>query len=96
MCEEACSSHSQSTLDGYVKHHEKYLPHDVRQMQLNSALVLNVANDLVPFSVLESSYFHDLMLSADPRYHIPTRKQLVNKLLQDNCNEVECSVKAQL
>ncbi|XP_047500826.1 uncharacterized protein LOC125046871 [Penaeus chinensis] len=94
------SNYSQSTLDGFVKHPKKYSPHDVRQNQLNNALVLFVANDLVPFSAVESFKFPwsdaTMMLSADPRHQIPTRKHLVNKLLQDKFTEVRCSVKAQL
>ncbi|XP_037776138.1 uncharacterized protein LOC119573152 [Penaeus monodon] len=71
-------------LDGFVKNPKKY-PHH----KSNSSMYLSffVAKDLVPFSVVESSYFHELMLSVDPRYQITTRKHLVNKLLQDMYTE---------
>ena len=79
-----------------VSHPKKYGAHDSRQKQLDDALVLYVACDLVPFSVVESPYFNGLLKSADPRYQMPTRKHLVNKLLQDKVSQVKEDVKRNL
>lgn len=70
--------------------------HDRRQQNLNDALVLFVSCDLIPFSVVDSPYFRRLLEAANPSYQVPTRKYLVNKLLQEKYDEVKANIKSRL
>ena len=60
------------------------------------ALVLHVACDLVPFCKLESPHFRSFVSALDQRYQVPSRKHLVNTLLQEEATRVHSDVMQQL
>lgn len=67
---------TQHTLDSFVNTPKKYRPSDPKQKQMTDSLVLLVACELLPFSLVESAYFKDLLSVAEPRFQIPSRKHL--------------------
>ncbi len=81
-------------MTGFVAGSKKYSPTDLRQQ--TNALLLYIANDLVPFSAVDSAYFKGLLESADPRYQMPCRKTLTSKLLQEKCAEIRSDTIKQL
>ncbi|XP_066990485.1 E3 SUMO-protein ligase ZBED1-like [Macrobrachium rosenbergii] len=89
---------SQSTIEDFitVSDPKKYGAHDARQKQQDNALVLIVACNLVPFSVVESPYFNGLLNSADPCYQMPTHKHLSQQIAtrQILTGEGKCSKKS--
>lgn len=84
------------TLDGIVTAPRKYSMQDRRQQKLNDVLVMFISCDLIPFSVVDSPYFRSLLQTANPCYQVPTRKYLVNTLLQEKYNEVRDKVNVAL
>ena len=86
----------QMTMTDFLAPPKKYTPHDPRQQQLTDALVMYIACDLVPFSVVDSSHFKRLMEVADSRYQLPSRKHLVGKLLVEKCSSLQSTVKSSL
>ena len=92
----AATGTTQATLDGIFTPPKKYSAFDRRQQNLNDALVLFVSCDLIPFSVVDSPYFRGLLEAANPSYQVPTRKHLVNRLLQEKHNEVRMNIKSRL
>lgn len=51
----------QLKLHSFVSNAKKYTDYDPRQQQLTESLVLFVACDLIPFSVVDSPYFQALL-----------------------------------
>ena len=54
---------------------------DSRQVPLTDCVVTFVAHDLQPLSVVESDAFQDLLYTAEPEFHMPSRKRLSYTLL---------------
>lgn len=86
----------QGSIDKFVMAPKKYGPADRRQQQITDALVMFVAGDLIPFSVVDSPYFRSLLSTADPRFQMPSRKHLVSKLLREKCASLQADVKQRL
>ena len=63
---------------------------------ITDALLLNIAGDLAPLSVLDSPYLRNMMKKAKPRYQVPSRKPLSSKLLNEKAEEIRNEVKDQL
>ena len=66
----------QSSIDDYVETKPKYSQNDQRQIQLTDALVLFIAGDLMPLSVVESTNFRNLCEQLNPRFQVPSRSHL--------------------
>lgn len=79
-----------------IENKTKFSKTDCRQKEITDALLLHIAGDMAPLSVVESPYFRNLMNKAEPRYQIPSRKQLSNKLLHEKSTEIQYIVKEQL
>lgn len=61
----------------------KYGANDFTQKKATDALVLYIAEDLLPLSTVESSSFKRFVHTLDSKYQIPTRKTLKNSLIAD-------------
>ena len=71
----------QTTLTPIFSPPKKYTSTDPRQVELTNATVNFIPGDLFPLSIVDSSRFQKLMLKAEPRYQIPSRKHLSSQLL---------------
>ena len=62
---------------------KKYGAKDPRQvtLTLTKTLVMFVARDLLPLSIVDGQGFQELVHSLDPKYQIPSRKHLSRMLL---------------
>lgn len=74
----------------------KFSKEDPRQIEITNALLLYIAGDLAPLSVVDSPFFRNLMKKSEPRYQIPSRKYLSSKLLLEKSTEIVNGVKEQL
>ena len=80
----------------FARPESKYSSTDRRQVQITDALVLYIASDLVPLSVVESEYFSNLMKILDSRYQLPSRKHLSTKHLEEKSTSVQANLKGSL
>ena len=80
----------------FARPESKYSSTDRRQVQITDALVLYIASDLVPLSVVESEYFSNLMKILDSRYQLPSRKHLSTKRLEEKSTSVQANLKGSL
>ncbi|XP_063430349.1 E3 SUMO-protein ligase ZBED1-like [Mytilus trossulus] len=74
----------QPTLTQCIKKSVKYSPSDPKQLEMTNALIMFIAGDLLPLSIVESEEFKNLMEKADTKYQVPSRKHLSSKLLHEN------------
>lgn len=63
----------------------KYSLNDPRQIQINEALTMFIAGDLISLSVVESKNFKNLLEKLNPKYQVPSRKTLTTKLINEKC-----------
>lgn len=69
---------------------------DPRQTQINEALTMFIAGDLISLSVVESQNFKNLLEKLNPKYQVPSRKTLTNKLIHEKCSEMRNNIKHKL
>lgn len=74
----------------------KYSLNDPRQIQINEALTLFIAGDLISLSVVESQNFKNLIEKLNPKYQVPSRKTLTTKLIHEKCSEMRNDIKHKL
>ncbi|CAG8811315.1 1860_t:CDS:1, partial [Dentiscutata erythropus] len=55
---------------------------------INNALIKAFVVCVIPFSVIENSFFIDLLQSLCPSYQPPSRKVLANKLLNQEHSKI--------
>ena len=67
---------------------KKYASNNRRQNEITDALLMFIAGNLQPLSVVDNSDFHDLIALLDPKYTIPSRKQLTSKYLHQKSVDV--------
>ena len=75
---------------------QKYPTNDHRQTTITDSLVLFVAGDLLPLSVVESKYFRNLMEKANSKYQVPSRKHLTSKLIHEKVSNLKESIISEL
>ena len=68
----------------------KYGRSHVRQRHATDALVLLIAKDMLPLSLVESSTFKTFVSTLDPRYTLPSRKHLSTKLIKEKHEVIHC------
>lgn len=74
----------------------KYNAADPKQKQGLDSLIMFVAGDLLPLSIVESKHFLKLTHDLDPKFQVPSRKHLSTKLLQEKAREIQSLLKEQL
>ncbi|XP_063400303.1 E3 SUMO-protein ligase ZBED1-like [Mytilus trossulus] len=79
----------QPTLTQCIKKSVKYSPSDPKQLEMTNALIMFIAGDLLPLSIVESEEFKNLMEKADTKYQVPSRKHLSSKLLHEKSVEIK-------
>ena len=68
-------------MDDFTVSANKYAASHPTQKQVTDAIVMFVATDLMPLSVFDSVQFRAILHHLDPRYVVPSRKQLSTRLL---------------
>ncbi|XP_063426837.1 E3 SUMO-protein ligase ZBED1-like [Mytilus trossulus] len=79
----------QPTLTQCIKKSVKYSPSDPKQLEMTNALIMFIAGDLLPLSIVESEEFKNLIEKADTKYQVPSRKHLSSKLLHEKSVEIK-------
>ena len=90
------SDANQSPISDFVKTKTKYSQNDPKQIKLIDALVLFIAGDLMPLSVVDSTHFRNLCEQLDPRFQMPSRKYLSSKPLHETSFEIQINLKLRL
>lgn len=90
------ASHKQPTMASFVSDSKQYSATDPSRQTINNALVMFIAGDLLPVSLVESSNFKSLVQTLDPRYTLPSRRHFTSTLLHQKTQEVNTAVKSQL
>ena len=62
---------------------KKYTKSDPRQLKLKDRLITMIAETMSPLSLVEHTSFIEYCDEMDPRYTLPSRKQLSNKILME-------------
>jgi hypothetical protein len=60
---------------------------DSKKKELDRLVVLMIACDFQPFSIVNDSGFKDLVKALDPKYSLPSKTTVRNKLLPEFVNE---------
>ncbi|XP_033874243.2 zinc finger BED domain-containing protein 4-like [Acipenser ruthenus] len=74
----------------------KWKDTDPRQLRLTNCLINFIASDLIPFSIVDSAAFRELMATAEPSYTIPSRKHLSFTLLPRRSAAVQADLKLKM
>jgi len=74
----------------------KYHPNEQKQTLTTDALVMFIAGDILPLSIVDSPNFRQFVEKLDPKYQMPSRKHLTNKLLNEKSAEVRNNLKEKL
>ena len=80
----------------FIKNPSKYGVNDPRQKKITDALLMFVASDLLPISIVESSHFQHFVQCLDSYYKIPSRPHFTDKLLRGKCDEIFQMLKVKL
>jgi len=65
---------------------------DARKQKLDKLVAFLVAKDLQPFSVVNDKGFQDLIHTLDPKYKLPCKTTLRNKILPSLITEVNAKL----
>jgi hypothetical protein len=60
---------------------------DSKKKELDRLVVLMIACDFQPFAIVNDSGFKDLVKALDPKYSLPSKTTVRNKLLPEFVNE---------
>lgn len=60
------------------------------------ALIMFIAGDILPLSLVDSQNFRNFVEKLDPKYQIPSRKHLSTKVLNEKSSEVRNNLKEKL
>ena len=86
------SSHYSKKITECFVAHEKYNSDSPRAKVLTKAVGYFIAKDLMPTSVVQGDGFQKLLEKLDPRYQLPSRKTLSDKViptLYENVNDTK-------
>jgi hypothetical protein len=85
-------SEQQPTMQAFVQTSAKYPAHHPNQKSITDALIMFIARDLMPLSVVDSPNFRQMLQKLDPRYTVPSRKHLLSKLLFNKSSSVQNNI----
>ena len=69
--------------------HEKYKSDSPRAKELTKAVGYFIVKDLIPTSVVQGDGFHKLLEKLDPRYQLPSRKTLSDRVIPTMYNNIK-------
>ena len=102
MQKPACSESSttipanQLTMMGFTASIKEYSTSDPQRQAITNALVMFIAGDLLPTSLVDSANFRALLRTLDPRYTVPSRQYFTHTLLRQKSQDVSSALKSQL
>ena len=73
-----------------------YEASNAKVQRLHTLLVELICKEALPFRLVDSPAFHAFVNELDPRYVLPTRKQLSEKLIPELYDKVRSSVQSEL
>ncbi|VDI47048.1 Hypothetical predicted protein [Mytilus galloprovincialis] len=79
--------HCGTLISGSYKVTSNFVTH--MKLEMTNALIMFIAGDLLPLSIVESEEFKNLMEKADTKYQVPSRKHLSSKLLHEKSVEIK-------
>lgn len=86
----------QQTLPSMYDKIKKFKSDDIRSKNIDKLIAEMVCLDFQPFSVVENKGFRRLINNLEPRYTIPSRKTLTNKIISDMYQNLIREVKEEL
>jgi hypothetical protein len=87
-CKDSSKS-EQPTMTNFIQTSTKYSAHHPNQRSITNALIMFIAGDLMPLSVVDSPHFRKLLEKLDSRYIVPSRKHLSSNLLHNKSSEIQ-------
>ena len=90
------STETQQTLTHLVQPQKKHDLKHPKQKLVTDPLINFVAEDIIPLSVVVSTWFNKLLYILDSHYHLFTRKHLSTMLLKAKYEFLKASLKNQL
>ena len=89
--------HSQPPIKSFFQtSSQRFASYDATQKALTKALLKTIACDQLPLSIVDSQTFRNLLLTAEPRYVIPSRSTFRNSLLPTVIQEMEEAMRREL
>jgi len=82
----------QKNIISFVYKRDLYNETDARKQKLDKLVAFLVAKDLQPFSVVNDKGFQDLIHTLDPKYKLPCKTTLRNKILPSLITEVNAKL----
>lgn len=76
-------------INTFFKISETYGPETYRKKNLDRALMSMIAIDVQPFSIVEDKGFQNFVKCLDPRYVLPSRTTLQNKMMVELYNNIK-------
>lgn len=86
------SVQEQASITAYIQD-GKYKKGDPRQKKITDMLILLIAKDMLPLSLVESHAFKQFVSTLDQRYQVPSRKHLTTTLLTEKWKAIDDGLK---
>lgn len=91
-----CKRKNQPTLFEMCDKISKFKNTDPRSKQITKLIAEMICLDLQPFSIVENKGFRNLLSHLEPRFTIPCRKILANKIIPEMYFEISKSIKEEM
>ena len=88
-------SHQPTIITSFVSQ-SKYPPSSPKAKDITNKIALWIIHDMMPYSVVDSPYFRDVLEALDPRYQVPSRKQFSEITVPSLYTNVKQKVKKSL
>lgn len=75
---------------------DHFRPNDLKQRRMVKALLISIACDQLPLSLVESSTFRDFVQEAEPKFVFPARTTIQNVLLPQYITRIENALNLEL
>lgn len=85
---------SQRTLQDVLAKEDGYKEGGAKKKHLDDLLLGLITTDMQPMSIIEDNGFRSFVLGLDPRYALPSRREITRKLLPTNMSwrEKSCTM----
>ena len=86
-----CNSSNSKSIKECLSGYEKYNNDSPRAKELTKAVGYFIAKDLMPTSVVQGGGFRKLLEKLEPRYQLPSRKTLSERVIPSMYNSIKDS-----
>nr|XP_043069341.1 E3 SUMO-protein ligase ZBED1-like [Drosophila bipectinata] len=84
------------SLDSFMQRNIEYPPESQKKKTMDKYVMLMIARDVQPFSMVEDDGFRNLMQQMDPKYKMPSRtffrEVMLPKIYKDLRKDLECEL----